>query len=78
MKLQEFIDQVMDEVIVIASGDLEDDAAVTFAKDPEDLTNEDLAAEAMARDIEDVKDMSWDDVVAAVAKIRESTEAEDE
>lgn len=78
MTLEEFIDKVMDEEIVIPLGDLEDDAFVTVAADPSELTDEDLAAEAINQGVEDIKDMKWSDIVAKVAATRKSEEQEDE
>lgn len=78
MTLEEFIDKVLAEEIVIPLGDLEDDSFVTVAADPSELTDEDLAAEAINRGVEDVKDMKWSDIVAKVAATRKSAETGDE
>jgi hypothetical protein len=77
MKLEEFVNGVMSEEIEVVVGVKEGDAYGSTAADPDDLTDEDIAAEAIGQRVEGLEGMSFEEIVKRVHELREGDDDEE-
>jgi hypothetical protein len=71
MTLAEFVRDVLaGSIAVMVGGRGPEDEMLSGTGNPSNLTNEQIAAEAFARDVEDVSGDNFDSTVAEVARLR--------